>query len=127
MRIFLIGLFLSIGGQASAGPAILDVNEVAGKAIVGYVSISSSVYVDISSNTFKTTFAYNICNEDSTNKIRCGYTTSVSTIAANVNLGFWVKPQECEYRAVGFGITPYCMAEGSSAIAITREIFGKNY
>lgn len=120
--LFAVGLFMVFGNKAFA---ITEVQESAGKAIVGYVSISSSAATDISSNTMTNVFAYNICNEDSTNKIRCGYSTSVSTVAANQYQGFWVKPQECEYRAVMYGIKIYCQAEGTAAIAITREIFGK--
>lgn len=120
--LFAVGLFALLGNKAFA---VTDVNECAGQALAGYVSISSSAATDISSNTMTNVFAYNICNEDSTNKIRCGYSTSVSTIAANQYQGFWVKPQECEYRAITYGIKIYCQAEGTAAIAITREVFGK--
>lgn len=107
--------------------AVTDVNETAGRALVGYVSISSHVAVSIASDTMTNVFAYNICNEGAigANNVRCGYTSTVSTISANALLGFWVKPQECEYRAVIQGIVVYCQAEGTAAIGITREIFGK--
>jgi hypothetical protein len=120
--LFAVVLAVCFNGRAFA---VTDVNETAGRALVGYVSISSSAVTDISSNTMTNVFAYNICNEDSTNKVRCGYSTSVSTIAANEYQGFWVKPQECEYRAITYGIKIYCQAEGTAAIAITREVFGK--
>lgn len=120
--LFAAALLMVLGGKAFA---VTEVQESAGRALNGYVSISSSTPVDISSNTMTAVFAYNICNESATTNIRCGYTASVSTVAANVNQGFWVKPQECEYRAVNFGIKIYCQAEGTAAIGITREIFGK--
>ena len=121
--LFVVGLFLVLGNKAFA---ITDTNETAGKAVVGSVSVSSSAATNMSSSTIITnSFAYNLCNEDATNKVRCGYNSSVSTVAANVNQGFWIKPGECEYRAVTYGIVIYCQAEGTAAIHITREQFGK--
>ena len=120
--LFLIGLFLVLNGSAFA---VTDVNETAGDAISGSVSVASHTYTDMSSNTVTNAFAYNLCNEDSTNQVRCGYAITVSTIAASQYLGFWVKPQECEYRAVSYGIKIYCKAIGTAAIAVTREVFGK--
>lgn len=124
MKKVILILIVSVVFGGGTAFAITDVNETAGYAFVGGMSISSSAATAISSNVVTNVFAYNICNEDSTNKIRCGYNTSVSTVAGNANQGFWVKPTECEYRAIS-GITPYCQAEGSAAINITREIFGK--
>jgi len=114
---------LVLSGKAFA---VTDVNETAGKVVYGTVSVSTSTYTDISTVTvISNAFAYNICNEDSTNKIRCGYDVNVSTVAGSTYQGFWVKPQECEYRAVTYGIKVYCKAEGGTAITITREVFGK--
>ena len=122
--LFAVALVMCFGMKSYA---LTEVQEAAGKALVGYVSISSHVAVDISSNTMTETFAYNICNEGAigASNIRCGYTSTVSTITANAELGFWVKPQECEYRAIMWGTKIYCQAEGTAAVGITREIFGK--
>ena len=110
-------------GKVFAGT---EVTELAQSAAVTYVSISTYTYVDISSYTLTSgMFAYNICSEAAIGgeNIRCGYDIKVSTIAANNYLGFWVKPQECEYRAYKGHI--YCKASGTSSIGITREIFGR--
>ena len=126
--IFSVSLMLSMVVFASHAFAVTDVNETAGDVYNGAISITTNTYVDISSVTaVGSPFAYNICSEAASggSNVRCGYTVSVSTIAGNVNQGFWVKPQECEYRAVSAAI--YCKAEGAAAITITREIFGKPF
>lgn len=121
-KILFAAVMMFFGGNVFA---LTEVQESAGKAFVGAVSVSSFTPTAISTNVVNQPFAYNICNEDSTNKIRCGYSVSVSTVSGSIYQGFWVKPQECEYRAVNYGIVPYCQAEGSSAINVVREIFGK--
>ena len=107
--------------------AVTDVAETAGKAIVGSVSVSTSTAVSMSSNTVTNPFAYNLCNESTTSNVRCGYSSSVSTVTASSFMGFWVKPKECEYRAVQNPVVIWCIAEGAAAINVTRELFGKLY
>ena len=120
--LFAVALFL----VSVPAYAVTDVNETAGKVIYGGASISTHTYTDISSNTITAVFAWHVCNEGAigADVVRCGYDVNVSTIAGDVNLGFWVKPQDCEYRAVSQNHM-YCKAVGTSAINISREIFGK--
>ena len=121
--LFAVVLAVCFSGKAFA---VTDVNETAGKVVYGSASISTHTYTDISSNTMTNVFAWQVCNEGAigAENVRCGYDVNVSTIAGNVNLGFWVKPQECEYRAVSQNHM-YCKAVGTNAISISREIFGK--
>lgn len=119
--------FIGLMFMSGVGFAATEVNEIAHTAGVGSVSVSSHVAVDMSSGTLVSSpVAYNICNESTTTVIRCGYTSSVSTITANGDLGFPVRPASCEYRAVGALTTKvYCKAEGTSAISVVRELFGR--
>lgn len=116
-----IGLMFMSGYSFAA----TDVNETAKNAAVTSVSVLSASAVDMSSGTIVSSpIAYNICNESSTTTIRCGYSSLVT--ATGNYMGFPVRPASCEYRAVASLTTKlYCIAEGSGAVLVVRELFGR--
>jgi len=121
-KILLTLVLVGMGGIASAA----TVSETSGVAAVTLVNVSTGSAVDMSSSTLVAIpFAYNVCNEDASVKIRCGYSSLVSASSSSNYFGFRINPGECEYRAVS-NKKLYCIAEGVSATAVkvTREIFG---